>query len=390
MVFFYFLDTLQGGGVERVCLDHARILASKRHRVFLIPLDGRVGLSIPENCSLVEHYNFKKPPAEEISRTLREYICSDSELAFVFHMRKSASYLAKNISYFGAKEVKSCQFIHADLTYSHGVGHGSPLKTLKLKHFWEFWRIPKILRKFKMRLEELRIIHAYCPLFVVSEAIKNQCTEFGLKGAIILNNGVDIQWIEKLAAEPLHNEPRPYFIHVARLSKEKRQDTLLRAFARSGSSLKLVILGDGPCRNALERLSRSLDIADRVDFLGFLDNPYPVIKNAEFSVICSEYEGFGLSIAESICLSVPVLMTDRPYGIRTLLNEYDPFYIVEDNEKELANRIRELSLNPIPFDAKRLIQQLSLDHAMVKFLNEMRDFQPTCQLTENEVHHITN
>jgi len=375
MIFFYFLDTLKGGGVERVCLDHARTLVKKGHQVYLVPIDGCVGLPIPEGCSLVESYNFKRPAAEEISSTLKGYCYPDSELVFVFHMRRSASYFAKNISYFGRKELKSCQFIHADLSYSHGIEHGSPIKTFKVKHFFEFWRIPKILRKFKIRLKELQIIHASCPIFVVSNSIRNQCAGFGLEKCIVLHNGVDVHWIKKLALEPIYKEPQPYFIHVARLSREKRQDTLLRAFARSGSNLKLVIVGDGPCRIALERLSRSLGIANQVVFSGFLDNPYPLIKNAKFSVICSEYEGFGLSIAESICLEVPVLMTNRPYGIRTLLRDYTPSYIVDDSIEGLSNGIKNLSLSSTPFDAEALIYQLSLERVMVKFLNEITKFQ---------------
>lgn len=372
MIFFYFLDTLKGGGVEKVCLDHARNLLEKGNQVYLVPIDGCVGLPIPEGCSLVESYNFKRPAAEEISSILKGYCYPDSELVFVFHMRRSASYFAKNISYFGRKELKSCQFIHADLSYSHGIEHGSPIKTLKIKHFFEFWRIPKILRKFKIRLKELQIIHARCPIFVVSNSIRNQCAEFGLEKCIVLHNGVDVHWIKRLAQEPTYKEPQSYFIHVARLSSEKRQDTLLRAFARSGSNLKLLIVGDGPCRIALERLSRTLEISNKVVFLGFLNNPYPLIKNAKFSVICSEYEGFGISIAESICLGVPTLITDRPYGIRALSGTDDLCYIVKDSIEELANGIKALSQSPVRFETEQLIHQLSLNDIISKFLNEMK------------------
>ena len=206
----------------------------------------------------------------------------------------------------------------------------------------------------------------------MSNSIRNQCAEFGLEKCIVLYNAVDVNWIKRLAQEPTYKEPQSYFIHVARLSSEKRQDTLLRAFARSGSNLKLLIVGDGPCRIALERLSHTLEIANQVVFLGFLNNPYPLIKNARFSVICSEYEGFGISIAESICLGVPTLITDRPYGIRALSGTDGPFYIVEDSIEELANGIKALSQNPMQFETEQLIHQLSLDNMMSKFLNEMK------------------
>jgi glycosyltransferase involved in cell wall biosynthesis len=372
MVFFYFLDTLKGGGVEKVCVDHGRILSSKGHQVYLVPLDGCVGISIPDGCSIVEHYNLKRPAAEEISSILKGYCYPDSELVFVFHMRKSASYFAENISYFGRQEVKSCQFIHADLAYSHGIEHRPPVKSIKLKHVFEFWRIPKILRKPAARLEVLRIIHAHCPLFVVSDLIKNQCAEFGLKKAIVLNNGVDTQWINQMAMKPLCKTPERYFIHVARLSKEKRQGMLLRAYARSKVKLKLVIVGDGPCRSNLERLSQELGIQNKVTFLGFSDNPYPLMKNAEFSVTCSEYEGFGLSIAESISLGVPTLITDRPYGIRSLSDTDNLCYIVEDNLEELANGIKALCQNPIRRETDQLLRQLSLNDIMITFLNKMK------------------
>lgn len=374
MVFVCFIDTLHGGGVERICLDQAGILCHRGHQVLLVPFDADVRMPIPDRCLLVKGHNFFRPAEKEIHRLLERYHCPPDEVVFLFHMRRSTSYLAKNIGFFSDFGKTCCLFLHSNISYSYGIVSESPLKSLKPKHILEFWRIPKILKKSRTRLEELLLIQKHCRIFAVSASIREECESFGIHDVSILENGVDLDRINTLAARYARACEGEYIVHVARLSEEKRQEMLVRAFARSGSELKLVIVGDGPLRTDLEKLAAELNIADSVVFAGFVENPYPLIKGAKFSVVCSRWEGFGLSIAESLCLATPVLMTDCPYGVRRLLGAYDERLICADSEEALAERIATLSeAGQIEFKDGEFLERISLERVMYRFLSEIKN-----------------
>jgi glycosyltransferase involved in cell wall biosynthesis len=104
----------------------------------------------------------------------------------------------------------------------------------------------------------------------------------------------------------------PVAISVARLSPEKDFATLLRATnlaARLVPDLRLMIVGDGPERRALENLSRELKLADRVRFLGERNDVPELLAQAGFFVTASLTEGVSLTLLEAMAVGLPVLAT---------------------------------------------------------------------------------
>ncbi|MGD8939271.1 MAG: glycosyltransferase, partial [Gammaproteobacteria bacterium] len=132
-------------------------------------------------------------------------------------------------------------------------------------------------------------------------------------------NPVDFALIRRLAAEtnPFKNED--YIIHVGRLTPSKRHDILLRAYAKSGITQKLLLLGDGPLKQSIEQQAKELGIKEKVLFAGFHVNPYPIIKDAKLCLLTSDYEGLPTALIESLALHVPVLSTDCPSGPKEIL-----------------------------------------------------------------------
>lgn len=111
----------------------------------------------------------------------------------------------------------------------------------------------------------------------------------------------------------------PYLVNVARLVPAKDHALLLRAYARSGVSLPLVLVGDGQERDHLEALARELGIAERVVFAGQRANPYPWMHHARLFVLSSRFEGMGIVLFEALACGTPVLSVDCPGGIREIL-----------------------------------------------------------------------
>lgn len=131
------------------------------------------------------------------------------------------------------------------------------------------------------------------------------------------------------AEEPLNH---PWFqddnmkivLGVGRLKPQKDFESLIRAFAQvraERDDVRLVVLGEGDRRPALESLAEDLGVADAIDLNGFVDNPYVFMQNADVFVLSSRYEGMPNVLVEAAALGTPVVATDCPSGPRELLND---------------------------------------------------------------------
>ena len=103
----------------------------------------------------------------------------------------------------------------------------------------------------------------------------------------------------------------PVAIFVARFENSKDHTTLLRAVTGI-IGLHLVLVGDGPLRPAAEALAQSLNIAQRVHFIGRRSDVPALLKMADVYVQCSTWEGFGIAAVEAMAAGLPVIATDVP------------------------------------------------------------------------------
>ena len=115
----------------------------------------------------------------------------------------------------------------------------------------------------------------------------------------------------------------PVLVSMGRLTYQKDFQTLIRAFAIVNRELscRLLIIGEGEEREALERLIQELDLEGRVQLLGFIENPYPYLRRASALISTSRYEGLPNAIIEAIALGTPVAATDCPSGPREILKD---------------------------------------------------------------------
>ncbi|KAA0914430.1 glycosyltransferase [Psychrobacter sp. ANT_WB68] len=112
-----------------------------------------------------------------------------------------------------------------------------------------------------------------------------------------------------------------YMIHVGSFDTMKNHHDLLHAYAQTSCTQPLVLVGQGRLENEIKQLAVQLNVQEQVKFLGFQENPYPLIASAALLVLTSKFEGFGYVIVEAQALEVPVISTDCPFGPRELLPE---------------------------------------------------------------------
>lgn len=103
-------------------------------------------------------------------------------------------------------------------------------------------------------------------------------------------------------------------IVIARLSRYKRVDHALRAFAPLDDRARMTIFGDGPELEHLRALARELGIAGRVDFAGADPDAARALNDAAVLLLTSQSEGQSLVVLEALSHGCPVVAYDVRYG----------------------------------------------------------------------------
>ncbi len=114
--------------------------------------------------------------------------------------------------------------------------------------------------------------------------------------------------IVKLPAEDDLN-----FVTMGRLSTEKNQIALVRAFARfqqEHPSSHLFIIGEGPLREDLEEAVTKLQLKDHVTLTGNIENPFAVMKRCDCFVLPSFYEGQPMVLMEARACGLAIIVSD--------------------------------------------------------------------------------
>lgn len=186
------------------------------------------------------------------------------------------------------------------------------------------------------------------PFQVISQSTADDLVERGLSAAQlrVIYVGIDTQhYVPKAGTR----SPRPVFSYLGRLKKYKRVDLVIRAFAQAGiPEATLEIAGSGDYRGELERLSQSLDLADRVRFLGRVneDEKLALLRRSWALAFTSPKEGWGITNLEAAACGTPVIASNSP-GIRESVRDGETGFLVPHGDIEaLATAMRRIAASP--------------------------------------------
>jgi glycosyltransferase involved in cell wall biosynthesis len=136
-------------------------------------------------------------------------------------------------------------------------------------------------------------------------------------------NPVDVETITRWAhatANPYGN-PGPHLVAAGRLRKEKGFDLLIdamHAVVHKIPGAHLTILGEGPDATQLKAQAHSLGLGEKIDFRGFVQNPWVYMGNADLFVLPSRAEGLPNSLLEALALGTFVVASDCVDAMREL------------------------------------------------------------------------
>lgn len=153
---------------------------------------------------------------------------------------------------------------------------------------------------------------------------------------------------------------------VGDLSAERNVARLLRLFAglTTTAPRRLVIMGDGPERAALEDLAKDLGIETSVCFLGAQTHPDSMFKQLDIFTLTADTDQAPNGLIEAMAAGLPVLATDVGDVASTLSKANQPFLAPPEAEDLLKTQLQRLIERP---DLRSTIADLNQRHARERF-----------------------
>ena len=191
----------------------------------------------------------------------------------------------------------------------------------------------------------LGVVYGSTPFEAISESTAEDLAARGIpRGAIeVIYPGIDTHGYTPNESE---RSPTPVFAYLGRLKRYKGVHFVIRAFAACGApDAVLEIAGAGDYRPALEALARSLDLGDRVRFLGRISESekLSLLRRAWALAFASPKEGWGITNLEAAACATPVVASNSP-GIRESVRDGETGFLVPHGDiGAMANAMRRLA-----------------------------------------------
>ncbi|WP_167568949.1 glycosyltransferase [Brevibacillus migulae] len=303
----FVMPNLAGGGAERVMVTVLRHLDRSRFEPILmtVELSGPYVALIPEDVQVVNlqagrvRHAWRKM-VKEINRLQPAVVMSTMDYM-------NLAVIAGKMAF--AKKPRIV--IREANTPTHAIGALSSLKRVAFKALY-------------------RLLYPKADLVIVqSEGMKQDLLDFlphlSQEKVIRIYNPLDVASVLQKAARKEEAFLLPagkQIVAAGRLTYQKGFDLLLAAFAQVAKAVqdaRLAILGEGPLEGELKAQARALGIEERVSFLGFQENPYAFLAQADLFVLPSRWEGFPNILLEALACGCQVVAADCPSGPREIL-----------------------------------------------------------------------
>ena len=143
---------------------------------------------------------------------------------------------------------------------------------------------------------------------------------------------------------------------VSRLSKEKKIENLIKILPKLKGKPILKIIGDGPEGEKLKQLAKNLNLKNRVVFYGSFkpNNIWKAMKEFDYLINTSDFEGFPNSVIEALSAGVPVIASQSFGGINDIIIN-KRFGVIYNKKNDLKKTLDKILLKKITFKISKNI-----------------------------------
>ena len=346
----FVIEALTVGGAEQLLVAMANSLARRGWQVHMICLTRAGELATRLELDVRLHVLDKRPGIDvRLPRKLRR--------------------LVRDIA---PRTVNSHLWVANVWTRASLVGTGIPI--VVTEHNRDNWK-PRHYRLIDRCLASLTRT-----LVAVSEdTARFYRDDVGIRAGLVhvINNGIDTRRYANGDGGALHARwaPNGEFLigSVGRLVPQKNHARLLDMMARlvadGLTNARLVVVGEGPERGALERRVEALDLGERVILAGQRDDVPDVLAAFDVLVLSSDREGHPLTALEAQAAGTPVVLTDVGGSADAVARDGEERggFLVERDAAALADAVRRLADDP---DLRARMAAFARRHALANFDQE--------------------
>lgn len=323
----FIMQSLEGGGAERVVLDLIKHLNPTLFEptILVVNYFGDLISSLPENVKVIKVLSEKEKTIFHLFKVIRAVTMAAKNVDLIIGtLELTPTYLSSIASILTKKP--AIGWVHIDVKKYPNTNN-------KIHKFL----ISKLYAKLKVVVAVSN---------GAKESFENMFPQMDVPVKRIYNP-IRLDDIYRMLGEKneFDESNEPIILGVGRLTDMKGFDDLIKAHKYLLNNMiqnKLIILGEGEQREYLVKLILELDVQDSVILKGFVENPYKYMRSASVFVLSSKYEGFSVVIAEALAVGIPVVSTDCPSGPSEILEDgkYGLLSPVNDY-KALARNIHE-------------------------------------------------
>lgn len=182
----------------------------------------------------------------------------------------------------------------------------------------------------------------------------------------VFNNFIDTNKIIEKSNESItekKSKNKKLFVFVGRLDDSSKKLKRAINLTHNINDIELWIIGDGPDRSMYEEYNSN---NDRVKFLGRKTNPYPYMKEADYVILTSDYEGFPVTYLESIVLNKNIITTINTSD--DTINMKDYAYIISKDEDKMIKEVKDIIKKK---NNKKIIDLEKLQEERIKRLEKI-------------------
>jgi len=321
----FVINTLDVGGAERVLINLVCNLPKEKYDISLVSITGGVF-----EKELPSYVHYKK-----IIKTKNKFL------------KKFFQKIVYNLPYSLISSLYLRGEYDIEIAYMHGFPTrivskkcNSNSKTLAFVHgdFWTSFSIKSFYSSIDECIEEYKKFDKVC--FVSNLALEGFIKRLGNTGNLmVVHNIIDYKQVLKkslIEAPVSFSTDGLKLVTVGRLTEVKGYKRLLNTvkLAEEKYNFELIIIGDGEEKTNLEKQICDNNIKS-VRLVGFQENPHCIVSQADWFICSSYQEAYSTSVAEAVCLGVPVLTT-KCAGMDEILDNGKYGIICENDDFALS------------------------------------------------------